>query len=61
MDDSISAYLFNLLDTEGAPSGYIIIGASTDYAPIIEYSHDHEPFVYLNNHKNLIIKKHGNS
>lgn len=46
LDDSISAYLFNLLDTEGAPSGYIIIGASTDYAPIIEYSHDHEPFLY---------------
>lgn len=38
LDDEITAYKFNVVDINGDYSGYVITGAKTDVAPIIEYS-----------------------
>lgn len=44
-DGNQSAYLFEFSDESNNSSGYIIVAANENYAPIIEYSYEGEPFI----------------
>ena len=55
LEGKISAYLFQFEDPDKNPSGYMIIGASRDQLPIIEYAY--EGSCFLEKAKQFIIEK----
>ncbi|QHQ61816.1 hypothetical protein Ana3638_14385 [Anaerocolumna sedimenticola] len=54
LDGIISAYLFQFEDPDKTPSGYMIVGASRDHLPIIEYAY--EGSCFLERAKQFIVK-----
>lgn len=49
-----SAYVVNFVDKNGVPNGYVVIGATSDYSEIIEFSNEgkspyEEQYVLENN------------
>jgi hypothetical protein len=45
LDNNPSAYLFELKDKQGNDNGYIVVSASKNENPIIEYSYQGQPFI----------------
>lgn len=46
LNDNPSAYLFEFMDSQDVPAGYIIISADPSYVPVIEFAYVGRPFIY---------------